>query len=693
MSLRYDNSSAYRANMRRVIGLGIAVSLLATLAILAPAATAAGGDGAEFEDHGTVDLPSWPTPTTRCVGDDDSSSAVIEGVTPGRVFALTADAGSWQDDFDVTFYASLAACQAGAPLIPYKNHAGDENSIVPDGAAVGVVSLRTGKAPAAFTYRELGADPAQPKRPAHRAPTVIAVLEMIDDVHGFSPYHYDFRGSQHPWNVDTTRTDDDIDFGANPATYVNGYPEAATPLQLTLPDDPNASATALGDGDFTSVWSTMEVTNFADAPNLYWLPGTKVIGAIQFRGTKGLIRGLNEEHPTKVASVSGGNVHGTCPECLLVFVGFSGMDGAIEALEWAGQQPWIDVVTNSYQASYGKTDGLYIGGPEPAITKAAVKAGQTILWGSGNGFDGENAAVPNEAYASSEKGPDWGITVGGVSTLDDQWERGSGRPVDIASYSANYPSAGSTSVTGKSQFNGTSNATPVVAGTFAKVIQLSRDLFGDKKGGHKAGVVAKGDPLACTEPNAPCPLADGRFTRAELDALVFANVLPSPTREWPEAAAPGPPPPGATTTAGTVAPLGPTVPAGPVSDNRPAKTNPSVASYMGQGHGIVHGQLDPRQFVAEQRRFSDALRGAVTPYARPPGERTWMTVDSKCRQRLWGGWKQGYFKGTDPVFDPTVDQPALAFDAWCSAMPPDAFANSSIPGVPAVRQPGCQRVC
>lgn len=628
-------------------------------------------DMTRFERHGTIGASSWPTSLTRCT---DGKTALVEGVTPGRVFALSADAGSWQNDFDVAFFGSADACRAGTPSIPYTNHAGDERSVVPQGAAVAMVSLRHGDPGAAFTYVELGTDPASP-RTDYRAPTVIAIIEPVGpgtalEGNGFSPYYEDFLGSKQPWNADTNPLNN-IDFDSSPKNYLPDYPEA-TALPIHYPQSSEDNVNTLSAKD-ALLWSSVKAST-AEQPNVYWFPGTKVVAAAKF-GDSSYLRqattAAEPAHATKSASVSGGNINGTCPECLLVFVGYDGKQGRIDALKWVAAQPWIDVVNNSYHESVVFHDGIYLGGQEAAISRSAVEAGQMVFWGAGNGWANTLGDVPNITYGSSQSGPDWGITVGGVTVYDDQNVRGAGRPADIASYVDDYPSVGGVTAGGKSTFGGTSNAGPVAAGTFARVIQLGRDLLGATTSGHRDGVVATGEARPCPTSGAPCPLGDGELRRDEVEAIVFGNVLPSPTRQRSEVTAPSLP---AAPAVGAGVPGGDAI--GPGVNTAPAQTQPAIASYIDQGHGIIYGRKDASRFVAEQRRLSDALRGAFRPFVRPPGEQTWMKVDSKCRKQLWGQWNGGYYQGVDPVFDVKIDGPAMAVDAWCSLLPQDAFANA-----------------
>ncbi len=219
--------------------------------------------------------------------------------------------------------------------------------------------------------------------------TVVAVVDS-----GFSPYHYDFLGSQHPWNTDADQAND-FDFTADPAGYVQGYPGAER-LDLTLPKAPDEDVDALRAKD-AAKWATVERSTPSD-PKLHWIPGTKVIGAIRFAGEA--FQGPNSAHGTRSAASAAGNIHGTCPEC--VFVLISGMEAA--ALAWANAQPWIDVVTNSYgHSTTGFRDNIYRHGPVQQ-TRAASEAGQVVVFSSGNGLLNSFDA-PMVTYWSSEKGP------------------------------------------------------------------------------------------------------------------------------------------------------------------------------------------------------------------------------------------------------------------------------------------------
>lgn len=453
---------------------------------------------------------------------------------------------------------------------------------------------------------------------------------------GFSPYHFDFLGHQHPWNLDSDATNN-FDAFADPATYITGYP-GSTPINITIPTSPTQEVGGLRSGADAGEWAKLQASTATNV-KMYRFPGTKIIGALNFT-TSSQFYSTNSSHGTRSAASAAGNVHGTCPECLFVLI--NGTTTA--ALAWAASQPWIDVVTNSYGHSIVGgfvRDNVYFGAPLDA-TRSASNAGQFIVFSAGNGlvnaFD-----VPMFTYWSSEKGPDWIITVGAADPRAQQQYSGAGKPVDISSIGSSYPSTGGTTANGAGTHSGTSNAAPVTAGTFARVIQQGRAALGDTTEGYAGGVVASGGAFACGSANAACPLANGVLTRAEVQEVVFRSVLPSSfgvalDTVWPSTA----------------------------------------YNYYYQGHGVLTGRSqNPLQFKAEQRRFVDVLRGSAAPYARPPGEANWFVVDSKCRQKLWGAWTGGYYQGSDPILNPQADPIATAFNEWCSRTPNEAFYGLS----------------
>ncbi|MEO7802922.1 MAG: S8/S53 family peptidase [Actinomycetota bacterium] len=604
--------------IRRVL---VAATVVSALFAAAPGS-------ANTTQSGTILVPvATVSRVHRCATTTDGQKA--QGVTgwtltptSGKGFILQAEKAP--NNFDITFYASLASCEQSAVGLPYANGAADEAGIVPQGANVALITLATGVPGAAFTYTESDV-PVPPSSPL--GPRPFTVVGVIDG--GFSPYHYDFLGHQHPFNLDND-TSNDVDFGAVPSGYIEGFP-ATTPINITIPTSPTQDVSTLKTGADAAEWAKLQ-TSTATNVKMYRFPGTKVIGAVNFSGS---FYGNNDSHGTRSAASAAGNIHGSCPECLFVLINGSTND----ALAWAAQQPWIDVLTNSYGHSVVGgpiRDNIYLQAPLDA-TKAASEDGMTIVFSAGNGL--ANAFdVPMFTYWSSQKGPDWMITVGAVDPAGDQQYSGAGKPVDISSYGVAYPSSGGTTANGVGTHSGTSNAAPVTAGTFARVIQKGREALGDFTEGHAGGVVASGQAVSCGAANPACPLGDGTLTRAEVQDTIFHNVLPS----------------GAAVVADTVWPS-------------------TQYNYYYQGFGVIAGRLRETRYVAEQSRFEAALKGQVSSFARPAGETNWFIVDSKCRQKLWGSWNGGYYSGSDPALDIQTDPIATAFNTWCSKTPDAAL--------------------
>lgn len=156
--------------------------------------------------------------------------------------------------------------------------------------------------------------------------TVVAVIDF-----GFSPYHYDFVGHQHPWNLDDD-AGNDFDFRTDPATYIPGYPADAIPIELTVPTEHDEVVADRRDGVDADAWDAFEISSSPDDVTLHWFPGTKIIGAVSFGRD---FYDTNDAHGTRSAASAAGNLHGTCPECLFVLV----TEPVPAALEWVAAQP------------------------------------------------------------------------------------------------------------------------------------------------------------------------------------------------------------------------------------------------------------------------------------------------------------------------------------------------------------------
>ena len=178
--------------------------------------------------------------------------------------------------------------------------------------------------------------------------SVVAVLDG-----GFNPYHFDFLSAHMPQHLDDDPSND-LPLDTDPASWLPGHPGAAAfashgPLALSLtPDNGKAVPADLFEKD-AKAWDSVEQSDPTGEVHMRWIPGTKVVGFVDFGGDGGF---ATASHGVGTTGVSVGNLHGTCPECLLLFVNLQGASEAAmeQAIEWAMDQPWIDVITNSYGA-------------------------------------------------------------------------------------------------------------------------------------------------------------------------------------------------------------------------------------------------------------------------------------------------------------------------------------------------------
>jgi hypothetical protein len=467
---------------------------------------------------------------------------------------------------------------------------------------------------------------------------VVAVLDG-----NFSPYHYDFLASKMPQQTDADDTNN-LPLDQPPHTWLSGFPAPETfasynALNLSLPTASGNNPATLGDRD-AAKWNGVKQST-RTAVNYNWIPGTKIIGALDYGGNKIRATGTtpNSAHGANTSAVATGNIHGTCPECLVVLVTYGGND--LEAAnDWALSQPWIDVVTHSYGYSKGVYDKIYSGSNLQA-QRTAVERGQSVFWSASNGqanaFD-----APTTTYFSSSKGPDWLITVGATSPQGGNFT-GSGKTVDLASIGSDYPSMGGTTVNGNGTFSGTSNATPVAAGMLARALYRARQSLGGPSRVQQDGVVASGTPVACGSVRPDCELGDGTLTRAELERRLFEGAIRTP--EGPEFSLSG------------------------------VRTPMTVEEYdfASEGHGTYFARVaGVDKWRAEEERIYGPMVGTAAPLARTAAERDWMRVDSYCRQEIWGSWGQGaYVAGKTALPGPSPASPLRsALEATCPQMVP-----------------------
>lgn len=390
------------------------------------------------------------------------------------------------------------------------------------------------------------AEPSLVRRP-------FAVVAVVDT--GINPYHRDFRRA---------------DLKAHPSTYIEGFPATARALDLTL------NSASLGDA-----LSADEDKWSAARPNeLYWVPGTNIVGAIGPFDVEGPLPfiGESEPHPfyddlghgTGVASVAAGSIHGPRTEDVLIVA----VKGLEEGLAWAARQPWIDVITNSWFYFEQDYDSV------ARASRLAVENGKTVCFAS------HNYAVPFTMFSS--QGPSWNVVVGAASRQTRGEHAYTGYPNDVLGLSG-VMAADPSSIDDEERVSGTSYAAPNVCGLMAKVIAQTRATLRDVRQGPHAGGFARG-------PRGRGYLEDGVLSRLELEDAVQATAVP---------AEPAPP------------------------DQKDPNAIPALpfAGFVRGGYGIV-----------DEGSARDALAVILGRAGRPTRtlEDAWIAATNAARDAIWG---------------------------------------------------------
>ncbi|HEX9437896.1 MAG TPA: S8 family serine peptidase [Candidatus Limnocylindria bacterium] len=415
--------------------------------------------------------------------------------------------------------------------------------------------------------------------------TVIAVNDT-----GVNAYHSEFSAETYPDPYVLALTKN---FTRHPSEYIPGYPKDAQAIPITL-----------GKGylpaEDAHLWDLRSATspNGLEYGKLYWIPGTKVIGAIQpgelsCSNCEGGAHVIIDEdgHGSGSTSVSVGNRYGYCPTCLLV-IG----KGLGNAMSVTTAYPWVDVNSNSWGTIANAPLDLLL--DDGSTTRTAVERGQSVLFAAGNGtanaFD-----TPSPTYGTATTGPDWNVVVGAIRRDNSRAIVGDGTPAHLSSWGdGNLPSACRTGTVSQCAFGGTSAATPYTAGIFGNVLTEVRRRIGDTNVGQRAGqVIASGSALADSR-----YLADGKLTRAELREAILKTALPLNQEN---------------------------------AQTIPIFPYPLTAPYVGDINVLFEGYGAATPNSA--RRAVDVLLGKASLPVREAEDR-WFAVDRQIRDSIWGGY-------------------------------------------------------
>lgn len=478
---------------------------------------------------------------------------------------------------------------------------------------------------------------ATPERLA--AETTPVTVIAINDT-GVNPYHVEFSAETYP--------DPDVlaltnNFQRHPSEYIAGYPKDAQAIRITF-----------GKGYFpaedANLWDPADVTpGGLEYGRLYWIPGTKVIGAIQ-PGTFSCSNCAesahvildDDGHGSGSSSVSVGNRYGYCGSCLLMIAkGLSGATNHTTGL------PWVDINSNSWGtiANLPLDLGLQLIGLDPGQEeREAVERGQTVLFAAGNGTANAFEST-SPTYGTSTAGPDWNVVVGAIRRDSQRAIIGDGTPAHLSAWGdGNLPSACRTGTVSQCAFGGTSAATPYTAGIFGTVLSEVRRHIGDTATGQRPGqVVAEGFPIAGST-----YLSDGKLTRAELREAVLKTAFPLNQDN---------------------------------TQSIPIFPYPWTAPYTGDANVLFEGYGAATPNSA--KRAIDVLLGRM-PLPVRAAEDAWFAIDRQVRDSLWGGYDRDGDGNTDSAaplgaFGLTEESVATPEALWTSIQ---QVAALSMPAVP-----------
>lgn len=398
----------------------------------------------------------------------------------------------------------------------------------------------------------------------------LAVHGIIDS--GINPYHADFLGSNVPDAALRALTTFDgseegcpdgvikldgagvqMPFTRHPACYVEGYPEDAVALDLTL-------------GGYNYAADSQQWNQPYTSEQVVWVPGTKIIG-LTFRTADYVDASVNTHtmadhmdtggHGTASASVAAGAIYGSCKNCLLVSAATdTGINAPPEAVLSGMQETtrhvvgldWIDTVSRS-MGPRANIPGAQDPTPVPDVDRTAMETqtamevreaaerGLTYANSAGNG--NANAFVtPNQAVATETRGPDWNILVGAANKhssavitgedVSDSGILGDGNPADWSSYGMGAYEPGQEGHIDAACHNGyatncghsgTSSATPIATGYMAAALLEARRVLDDPNVGQYAAADADDIRQAIAVGDAQPGnrlLADGVLQRGEL---------------------------------------------------------------------------------------------------------------------------------------------------------------------------------
>jgi hypothetical protein len=341
----------------------------------------------------------------------------------------------------------------------------------------------------------------EPQTVVEDGPAVVDVplvtLAVIDT--GINPYNPQFH-------------DDSALAFVHPSVYIEGYPSDAPALRLTL-DGTDYESAVLADCD---VWQNVT------AHTLYWIPGTRIVGAVaggggddEPCGDDGLPGAILDRggHGTMTASRAAGADTGLCPTCRIVVVqGFSTAN-----MLWAAGQSWIDLQSNSW----GTLPVDYVLPAQDREEARAAAALHPVFVSAGNGVFGFFGGVGHPIWYDGNTGP-LGIVAVGAHDGANPTLWGATMPHVIADGMYSPAAEHDSFEWNEREGGGTSGAAPFAAGAMARMLYELRVATNDLGHGARDGAfVAAGSDGA---------VADG-LTLDEVKRIFFHTADARPDRD------------------------------------------------------------------------------------------------------------------------------------------------------------------
>jgi hypothetical protein len=313
------------------------------------------------------------------------------------------------------------------------------------------------------------------------------------------------------------------DQGAHPSAFIPGYPADAEAVTLTWTDTFEDSINA----------SEAELAKFNQKDFPYWLPGTNIIGTwahetddIPIFDVEAALQGEGggHYHGGPAASQIAGLDYSMAPDAWIVIMdrtnqGTSGVSvykSNADGLRWAADQSWIDIIHTNIQNPLPLAREEAPAGLDgyPEAVAYAVSKGKLVVSAGGNFY-----AEPTET--SPHAGP-IGVLAAGANDNCGYADFSNPDPhVVMDGYQTEAAAASSWE---SQSFGGTSSASPRTSGYAAQVLLEVRKAFNYTDGMQDGAFILLGED----ERAASGPLADGRFTAADLHEVIRKTADPNP---------------------------------------------------------------------------------------------------------------------------------------------------------------------